>query len=232
MQKISWIRPQVILVTNCILHTLYTLVGSQFPTRVFISIVTPRIFNLREVYINIYIIINSLVKREAVKLQFFKISCLLRRKQAYQHLTSPTWPTTTPHVCQEKSRRAKRRRNWDRIPFFCEYYIVKMVDTEVVKSVIEAFDPEETKHDTTNDICLSLGQVKEEWKSFAEFNEWVLFIFWLYYQRKEIFQKQCQKTGGTLKLPRREQIKHGIRVEQPGSMTSTGWKGEKWITKK
>ena len=40
-----------------------------------------------------------------------------------------------------------------------------MVDTEVVKSVIEAFDPEETKHDTTNDICLSLGQnvIYSEW---------------------------------------------------------------------
>ena len=48
---------------------------------------------------------------------------------------------------------------------FSEYYIVKMVDTEVVKSVIEAFDPEETKHDTTNDICLSLGQnvIYSEW---------------------------------------------------------------------
>ena len=70
-----------------------------------------------------------------------------------------------------------------------------MVDAEVVKSIIEAFDPEETKHNTTNDICLSLGQVKKEGKSFAEFNEWVLFIFWLYHQRKEIFQKQCHNLG-------------------------------------
>ena len=34
-----------------------------------------------------------------------------------------------------------------------------------------------------------------------------------------------------MKLPRREQIKQGISVEQPGSMTPTGWKREKWITK-
>ena len=132
MQKISWIRPQVILVTNCILHTLYTLLGSQFPTCVFISIVTPRIFNLREVYINIYIIINSLVKREAVKLQFFKISCLLRRKQAYQHLTSPTWPTTTPHVCQEKAEepREEGTESWTSkggVEEFCRIQWVSLI---------------------------------------------------------------------------------------------------------
>ena len=34
-----------------------------------------------------------------------------------------------------------------------------------------------------------------------------------------------------MKLPGREQIKQGISVEQPGSMTPTGWKREKWITK-
>ena len=34
-----------------------------------------------------------------------------------------------------------------------------------------------------------------------------------------------------MKLRRREQIKQGISVEQPGSMTPTGWKREKWITK-
>ena len=71
-------------------------------------------------------------------------------------------------------------------PHFSEHYIVKMVDAGVVKSVFKAFDPEETGTidlfflreiiyaygiNTTNDICLSLGQVKKEGKSFAEFNE-------------------------------------------------------------
>ena len=184
--------------TYFILYTRWW--GANSSTRVFFSIVTPRIFNLKEVYINIYIIINWLVKREAVKLQFFKISCLLRRKQAYQHLTSPTWPTTTPHVCQEKSRRAKRRRNWDRIPFFCEYYIVKMVDTEVVKSVIEAFDPEETKHDTTNDICLI-----ESWTSKGGVEEfcriqWVSLIYFLtLLSKKGNISETMPKNWGNIK---------------------------------
>ena len=67
-------------------------------------------------------------------------------------------------------------------PHFSEHYIVKMVDAGVVKSVFKAFDPEETGTidlfflreiiyaygiNTTNDICLSLGQVKKEGKSFA-----------------------------------------------------------------
>lgn len=45
------------------------------------------------------------------------------------------------------------------------------------------------------------------------------------------FSEQITQPREALKLPRREQIKQGIRVEQPGSMTPTGWKREKWITK-
>ena len=120
-----------------------------------------------------------------------------------------------------------------------------MVDAGVVKSVFKAFDPEETGTidlfflreiiyaygiNTTNDICLSLGQVKKEGKSFAEFNEVLemvnaasesyLFSDFIIKERK--YSERMQQPGGAVKLPRREQIKHGMRVEQPGSMTPTG----------
>ena len=61
-----------------------------------------------------------------------------------------------------------------------------MTDGALVKRIFEAFDPEKTGTidlfflgeiiyaygiRTTNDICLRLGQVKTEGKSFAEFDE-------------------------------------------------------------
>ena len=61
-----------------------------------------------------------------------------------------------------------------------------MTDDALVKRIFEAFDPEKTGTidlfflgeiiyaygiSTTNDICLHLGQVKTEGKSFSEFDE-------------------------------------------------------------
>ena len=75
-----------------------------------------------------------------------------------------------------------------------------MVDTEVVKSVIEAFDPEETKHDTTNDICLI-----ESWTSKGGVEEfcriqWVSLIYFLtLLSKKGNISETMPKNWGNIK---------------------------------
>ena len=54
-----------------------------------------------------------------------------------------------------------------------------------------------------------------------------LIYFLTLSSKKGNISETMPQPGGALKLPRREQIKHGIRQEQPGSMTSTGWKVKK-----